>query len=116
MKKSTSHGEKHEGCESEGEGFDFNNVLNKNAAHNRVIFFWDELDEQGALSIISQLSYLYSKSKDPIQIIINSPGGSVDAMYSIVDEMKALQAEGVVISTLVAGSACSAAGVILAMG
>jgi ATP-dependent Clp protease protease subunit len=115
MKKYTNHSD--DSCETQhGESFDFNNVLNKNAANNRVVYLWNELGEEDSLAIISQLSYLRSLNNDPIQIVINSPGGSVDAMYGIVDEVKALQAEGIIVSTLVAGSACSAAGVILAYG
>lgn len=101
--------------DSDGD-FDFNNVLNKHAVESRRIFFWHELEDADALSIVSQLHYLRSQNKQPIQIVINSPGGSVDAMYSILDEMKSLQEDGVIVSTLTSGVAYSAAAVILAMG
>lgn len=120
MLKSTSHGND-ECCDKEsdddkGGGFDFNNVLNKHSSSKRRVFLWGELDDHPALSIVSQLQYLSETSSEPIQVIINSVGGSVDAMYSILDEMRAIQDEGIIVSTIVSGVAYSAASFILAMG
>lgn len=116
MTKHTNPG-KNNGCDNDKDGgFDFNNVLNKYAVESRRIYFWNELDEADALAVVSQLHYLHGQSNEPIQLIINSPGGSVDAMYAILDEMKALQSDGVVISTIVSGSAYSAAAVLLSLG
>lgn len=113
MLKSTHHGD--DDKVNDGD-FDFNNVLNKHSVKNRRIFFWGELEDADALSVISQLHYLSEQNSDPIQIIINSPGGSVDAMYGIMDEMKAIQDGGVIINTVVTGVAYSAAAFILALG
>jgi len=112
MSKSTSHGN-----DDENDGdFDFNNVLNKHSVSKRRVFFWNELEDHDSLSIVSQLHYLSEQSKEPIQILINSPGGSVDAMYAILDEMKAIQDSGVIVSTIACGVAYSAAAFILALG
>ncbi len=116
MLKSTNHG--NDECEDndKGGGFDFNNVLNKHSSSKRRVFLWGDVDDNPALSIISQLHYLSEQNSEPIQLIINSVGGSVDAMCCILDEMRAIQNNGTVISTIVSGVAYSAASFILAMG
>jgi ATP-dependent Clp protease protease subunit len=111
MKRYTLHG-KDEGSPVN----DFGDVITNNNADNRRIFFWGEVDDNLALSVISQMHYFTDQSLDPIQIIINSEGGSVDSMIAIVNEMEICKSNGVTISTLVSGVAYSAAALILAFG
>jgi ATP-dependent Clp protease protease subunit len=74
----------------------------------------DPFDDVMASIIVSQLLYLQSEDagKD-ITMYINSPGGSVTAMWSIVDTMNLIKPN---VSTVCIGLAASAGSVVLAAG
>lgn len=80
----------------------------------RIVILNEPFDDQMAGIIVSQLLYLQSEdaSKD-ITIYINSPGGSVTSMWSIVDTMNLIKPD---VSTVCTGLAASAASVVLASG
>jgi len=69
-----------------------------------------------AESIIAELMLLANESKEPIKILINSPGGSVQAGLLIVDAIEHLQAIGIDVETIVIGQSSSMATPILASG
>ena len=47
---------------------------------NRTLFITDEITDQAALKLTKQVLYLLRKNAvEPINLIINSPGGSIDA-------------------------------------
>lgn len=122
MRKYVNHGEEFEEDfedvipQKDGSDFNFTSILNKFAAENRNIYLWGDVEEESAISVISQLHYFASQNKDPIQLIIHSSGGEVDAQLSIIDEMIAVQNSGITVSTIVTGKAYSAAALILIMG
>lgn len=71
----------------------------------RRIFLSDAVDSATAEDIIRKLWYLeLSEPGKPIQFIINSPGGSVDAGFAIWDQVKMLSSP---VTTLVTGLAAS---------
>lgn len=80
----------------------------------RIIMLTDPFDDVMASIIVSQLLYLQSEdaAKD-ITMYINSPGGSVTAMWSIVDTMNLIKPN---VSTVCIGLAASAGSVVLAAG
>jgi len=80
----------------------------------RIILLTEPIDSEIAGIIVAQLLYLQSEdaSKD-ITMYINSPGGSVTAMWSIIDTMNLIKPD---VSTVCVGIAASAASVILASG
>lgn len=80
----------------------------------RIIMLTDPFDDVMASIIVSQLLYLQSEdaTKD-ITMYINSPGGSVTAMWSIVDTMNLIKPN---VSTVCIGLAASAGSVVLAAG
>ena len=80
----------------------------------RIIMLTDPFDDVMASIIVSQLLYLQSEDaiKD-ITMYINSPGGSVTAMWSIVDTMNLIKPN---VSTACIGLAASAGSVVLAAG
>lgn len=80
----------------------------------RVIFLGTGIDADVANIIQAQLLYLEStEPKKPIQIYINSPGGSVYAGLGIYDTMQFIEP---VISTTCTGLAASMGAILLAAG
>lgn len=80
----------------------------------RVILLFDQVTDDLACSIISQLLYL--ESVDPnadIQMYICSPGGSVSAGFGIYDTMRHIKCD---VSTICVGMAASMGAFLLAGG
>lgn len=80
---------------------------------DRVIILHEGIDNFQANSIVAQLLFLNSESKDPINLYINSPGGSVTAGLAIYDTMNHIDAP---VNTFCVGQAASMAAVLLAAG
>lgn len=82
---------------------------------DRIIFLGSNIDDDVANTIIAQLLFLdnASKTKEPINLYINSYGGNVDDGLAIYDTMKLIQSP--VITTCV-GKCCSMASILLAGG
>jgi ATP-dependent Clp protease protease subunit len=80
----------------------------------RVIFLGTGIDDRVSNIIQAQLLYLQSiDSETPIQIYINSPGGSVYAGLGIYDTMQYVKPE---VSTICTGLAASMGAVLLCAG
>lgn len=80
----------------------------------RVIFLGTAIDDVVSNIIQAQLLYLESIDPDsPIQIYINSPGGSVYAGLGIYDTMQYIKPQ---VSTICTGLAASMAAVLLCSG
>lgn len=79
----------------------------------RIILLTGEIDDAMAASITAQLLYLSSISTEPIQLYINSPGGSVTAGLAIYDIMNFIPCD---ISTICMGICASMAAVLLCAG
>jgi ATP-dependent Clp protease protease subunit len=80
----------------------------------RIVFLGTEVDDTVANLIMAQLIHL--EAEDPtkdISIYINSPGGSITALFAIYDTMEYIKPD---VSTLCMGQAASAAAVLLAAG
>lgn len=84
---------------------------------SRDIFIWGEINYFRIQKAICALKSLVDISLDPINIYINSDGGSLDATIGLLDEMKIIEKKhGVVISTIVHGLAFSCGAFILIWG
>lgn len=71
----------------------------------RRIFLSDAIDSEVAEDIIHKLWYLeLTDPGKPILLVINSPGGSVDAGFAIWDQIKMLKSP---VTTLISGLAAS---------
>lgn len=71
----------------------------------RRIFIHDAIDNESTYQVIRQLNYLELQAPGkPILLIINSPGGSVDAGFAIWDTIKMITSP---VTTLVIGLAAS---------
>lgn len=79
----------------------------------RIIIITGEIDDAMSSSICAQLLYLSSISNEPIQMYINSPGGSVSAGLAIYDVMQYINCE---ISTIGMGLCASMAAILLCSG
>jgi len=72
---------------------------------SRRIFICDAIDNDSAKEAVRQLWYLeLTNPGTPITLVINSPGGSVDAGFAIWDQVKLISSP---VSTLVTGLAAS---------
>jgi len=81
---------------------------------DRIIFLGGEITTETSNLFVAQLLFLQSEDiKKPINIYINSPGGSVTALMAMYDTMQFVKPD---IATYCMGQAASAAAVILAAG
>ena len=81
---------------------------------DRIVYLGTEIDDGVANVIVAQLLHLESDDSDlPIDLYLNSPGGSMTAMLAIYDTMQFIQAR---VTTTCVGQAASAAAVLLAAG
>lgn len=80
----------------------------------RIVFLGTPVNDDVANVVMAQLLHL--ESEDPekdIAIYINSPGGSITALFAIFDTMEYIKCD---VSTICMGQAASAAAVLLAAG
>lgn len=90
--------------------------INKFFLGRRKLFINGEINNDLSINLIKEIQYLSSKSKDKIQIIIDSPGGYLNETISIIDEIESCKLSKIIINTIVSGTAFSAAASILAAG
>lgn len=95
--------------------------LESELLQNRLIFITGDIDEETVATYQAELMYLTSqitgdKSKSPIKIYINSPGGECYSFFGLYDVMRKYIDEGYIIQTKVIGLAASAASFILLSG
>lgn len=81
---------------------------------DRIVYIGTEIDDGVANVVIAQLLHLEADSPEtPINVYLNSPGGSVTAMLGIYDTMQFVRAP---VATTCIGQAASSAAVLLAAG
>jgi len=79
--------------------------IERTLLQNRRLFFSAEVDQESATDAIRKLWYLeFSAPGKPITLIINSPGGSVDAGFAVWDQIKMISSP---VTTVVTGLAAS---------
>ncbi|MGH2830926.1 MAG: ATP-dependent Clp endopeptidase proteolytic subunit ClpP [Actinomycetota bacterium] len=80
----------------------------------RIVFLGTEVEDTVANLVMAQLLHLESEDPDKdIHLYINSPGGSITALFAIYDTMAYIKPD---VSTICMGQAASAAAVLLASG
>src|SRR5436189_48494 len=79
----------------------------------RVVFLRGPIQDRVADDVAAQLLALDARSEDDITLVIDSPGGDVTGIFTIVDTMLTLRST---VHTRCVGMAASAAAVILAAG
>ena len=80
---------------------------------DRIIILSGEIDDNLANSVVAQLLYLDSLNHDPINLYINSPGGSITAGMAIYDTMNYIKSK---VATICIGMAASMAAFLLSSG
>ena len=80
---------------------------------DRIIYMGEVFDSETCNMIVAQLLYLDSLSNDPINIYINSPGGSVIDGLSIIDAINFIKSP---VYTICTGIAASMGAVLLSCG
>jgi ATP-dependent Clp protease protease subunit len=80
----------------------------------RIVFLGTAIDDAVSNLVVAQLLYLQSEdAKTPIEMYINSPGGSVSSGLAIYDTMKFIDAP---VHTVCIGLAASMGAILLAAG
>jgi ATP-dependent Clp protease, protease subunit len=80
----------------------------------RIVFLGTPVNDDVANVVMAQLLHLESEDPDKdIAIYINSPGGSITALFAIYDTMEFIKCD---VQTICMGQAASAAAVLLASG
>lgn len=80
----------------------------------RIVYLGTEIDDGVANVLVAQLLHLESEDPDkPIQLYVNSPGGSTSAMLAVYDAMQYVRPP---VATTCVGQAASTAAVLLAGG
>jgi ATP-dependent Clp protease protease subunit len=80
----------------------------------RIVFLGTPVTDEVANVVMAQLLHLESEDPDKdIAIYINSPGGSITALFAIYDTMEFIKCD---VQTICMGQAASAAAVLLASG
>ncbi|MBO4573209.1 MAG: ATP-dependent Clp endopeptidase proteolytic subunit ClpP [Clostridia bacterium] len=81
---------------------------------DRIVFITGEIDDAVANTVIAQLIFLEAKDPSkPINMYINSPGGSVSAGLAIYDTMNYIRSE---VCTICVGMAASMGAFLLSSG
>ena len=88
-------------------------LISYDMVKNRVIYLNGEINGERALSMITQLRYLATKSDRDIYFYINSPGGAVSDGLAIYDVMNEIPCD---IVTVAIGMAASMGALLLAAG
>lgn len=80
----------------------------------RIVYLGTEIDDGVSNALIAQILHLESEdAEQPIDLYINSPGGSLTATFAVYDAMEFVRAP---IATTCIGQACSTAAILLAAG
>jgi ATP-dependent Clp protease protease subunit len=80
---------------------------------NKTIFLASPLDDTVGNIICAQLLYAEKQGIEEIDMFINSPGGYLTTLFSIVDVMESVKVK---VNTICVGHAASAAAILLTQG
>lgn len=80
---------------------------------DRIIILSDEINDNTANIVVSELLYLDSINHSDISVYINSPGGSITSGMAIYDTMNYIKSD---VSTICIGMAASMAAFLLSSG
>lgn len=82
-----------------------NDEIERTLLQNRRVFFAEDVNHESATKAIRKLWYLeLTAPGEPITLVINSPGGSVDAGFAVWDQIKMMTSP---VSTVTTGLAAS---------
>jgi len=82
----------------------------------QIIYIDDVITDDTANCFMAQLYCNQTQGQNEVELIINSPGGSVHALFTILDGIDMAHAAGMTIKTTCVGMAASAAAILLCYG
>lgn len=91
-------------------------ALSRIITDSRIVLFNDEVSPMFVKAAVRHLLYLAAKSKEPITVIINSPGGEVYAGLLLFDTIRSLNSQGIPVDVEVRGLAASMGAILLQAG
>lgn len=80
---------------------------------NKKLCLFSPIDEDTTNNLVAQLLYASTVGWDEVDLYINSPGGLVSGLFSILDTIESINTK---VNTICVGEASSAAAVLLACG
>ncbi len=80
---------------------------------NKKLCLFSPIDEDTTNNLVAQLLYANTVGWDEVDLYINSPGGLVSGLFSILDTMEMITTK---VNTICVGEASSAAAVLLTCG
>ena len=80
---------------------------------DRIVMIQGEVNDNMAASVVAQILFLASESKEDIRVYINSPGGSISAGMAMYDAMRTC---GCDVATTCIGHAASMGAFLMAAG
>ena len=105
--------EETEATEESALGLDYSDRLKWAALHNRIIYLHEDLRSRSVREMSMELQALMRTSKEPILIMVSSPGGVVLPGLALYDEIMELRKEGIHVTMRVCGYAASMAAIVL---
>lgn len=90
--------------------------LTSKLLQDRIIMLDEPISSEFASNVILQLLYLKNKSKEPVTIFVNGPGGGVYAGLGIYDMIENLKSSGIIVKTRGIGIAASMQSLLLSSG
>ena len=91
-------------------------IINRDLLEKRILFLNSDISDAELEAIGRKLEYLAASSKEPITIIMTSPGGSVLSGFGFYDQIENITRSGIEVVIEVRGYAASMAAVILQAG
>jgi ATP-dependent Clp protease protease subunit len=92
----------------------FEDALRFEALGARTIYLYGEVNDTMSRAVRAQAEAMARRGKDPVSVVIDSPGGSVVDGLDIVSSIRGLQRAGIEVRASVHGEACSMGAVIAA--
>jgi ATP-dependent Clp protease, protease subunit len=103
------HGPERDGSSAGAETRGLNPLVGEHLFASRTVLIFGEVDAKLAESVTAQLLALAGRSRDPIRVVINSPGGHVESGDTLHDVVRFIDAE----VRMVATGWCASAGALI---
>lgn len=97
-------------------GLNYSDRLKWASLDNRIIYLHASIDSSVVREKSMEMQDLLRRSKEPIYIMVSSPGGYVLPGLALHDEILELQKEGIEVTMRVCGYAASMAAIVLQAG
>lgn len=97
-------------------GLDYEDRLKWTALENRIVYLYEEIRTDVVREKSMELQDLLRRSKDPITIMVSSPGGIVLSGLALYDEIMELRKQEIHVTMRICGCAASMGAIVLQAG